>query len=71
MEKVIVILTSHRTADVARMTIITRSYSSSISNHDDIIQEQRTVGATLQIPSHLDRHPCLTSNFQDQLTGDK
>lgn len=54
MEKVIVILTSHRTVDVARMIIITRSYSSSSSNRDDINQEQRTVDATLQIPSHLD-----------------
>lgn len=54
MEKVIVILTSHRTVDVERMIIITRSYSSSSPNRDDIIQEQRTVDATLQIPSHLD-----------------
>ena len=54
IEKVIVILTSHRTVDVARMIIITRSYSSSSPNRDDIIQEQRTVDATLQIPSHLD-----------------
>ena len=54
IEKVIVILTSHRTVDVERMIIITRSYSSSSPNRDDIIQEQRTVDATLQIPSHLD-----------------
>jgi hypothetical protein len=25
----------------------------------------------LQIPSHLDRHPGLTSNFQDELTADR
>jgi hypothetical protein len=54
IEKVIVILTSHRTVDVERMIIITRSYSSSSPSRDDIIQEQRTVDATLQIPSHLD-----------------